>query len=272
MINRLLLTSICCILGYFHLAASPLDSVKVTKLKGIFYIVHKVDNGDGLMALARRYNTSVDEIKKANPKLKQLKSGQKINIPLLENVARNEKKNIDTTKITVDESHANADSKDLSLAKTHTVLAGETLNKIAAKYKVSIQQVIRWNAIKNNKIDIGQQLIVSGNVSLKSYEKWNSPNSLTAKIDSSKNVLSSTLNLIEESGIASATPFNTHPTLSIGSFIVCINPDTKKQVLIQIEQTTPIASGSIVGLKEDVLVKLGLTEDSNRIIIKYNQP
>lgn len=272
MMHRFLLMSICYFLGYFHALAVPLDSVKVTKHKGLFYIIHKVDKGDGLIALARRYNTSADEIKKANPKLKQLKSGQKINIPLVENAARNEKRNADTTKITVDDSHANADSKELSLSKMHTVLAGETLTKIAAKYKVSIQQVIKWNAIKNNKIEIGQQLIVSGNLSLKSFEKWNSSNSLTSKIDSAKNVLSSTLNLIEESGVVSTTPFNAHSSLSIGSFIICINPDTKKQVLIQIEQTTPLAPGSIIGLKAEVLTTLGLTEDSNRIIIKYNQP
>ncbi|MES2558995.1 MAG: LysM peptidoglycan-binding domain-containing protein [Bacteroidota bacterium] len=234
--------------------------------------MHKVDKGDGLMALARRYYTSVDEIKKANPKLKQLKSGQKINIPFSETNARNEKKNTDTTKITIDDSHANADSKDLNLVKMHTVQTGETLTRIAAKYKVSVQQVVKWNAIKNNKIDIGQQLIVSGNVSLKSYERWNAVNSLTAKTDSIKNILSSTQNLIEESGLTIQAIVNSHPTLSVGSFIICINPDTQKNVLIQIEQTISLDSGVIIGLKPEVLSALGLTGDSNRIIIKYNQP
>lgn len=272
MMYRFLLTPICCIVGYFHAVASPLDSVKVTKHKGILYIVHKADKGDGLIALAKRYNTTVDEIKKANPKLNQLNLGQKINIPLVENKNTNDKKLTDTTKINVDESHANADSKELYSAKVHTVQSGETLTKIAAKYKVSIQQLIKWNAIKNNKIEIGQQLVVSGNVSLKSFEKWNAVNSLTSKVDSVKNILSSAVNLIEEQGIASTTPFNAHASLPIGSFVICINPDTKKQVLIKIEQTTPLATDAIIGLNETVLAILGLSESSNRIIIKYNQP
>ncbi len=266
------LVIVCCFLGYLQTIANPLDSVKVTKYKGTLYIVHKVDKGDGLIALARRYNTTVDEIKKANPKLKQLKFGQKINIPLADTASKNEKNTSDTDKITVDDSHANADSKDLNLSKIHTVQAEETLTKIAAKYKVNTSQIIKWNAIKNNKIDIGQQLIVSGNVSIKSYERWNTSNSTSAKIDSVKNNLSSTVNLIEESGIAIYTLSNTHPSLPPGSFILCINPDTKKQLLIQVEQMTPLAADNIIGLKESTLSSLGLTGSKNRIIIKYNQP
>ena len=259
-------------MGTFLAVSSPLDSVKVTKLNGLPYIVHKVDKGDGLMALARRYYTTVDEIKKANPKLQQLKPGQKINIPLIENSSIPGKKNVDTLKINIEDSHANADSKELYLGKIHTVQLGETLTKISAKYKVSIQQIVKWNGIKNNKIDIGQQLIVSGNLSIKSFEKWNTANSLTAKVDSAKYILSPTLNLIEESGATSTTLFNTHSSLPIGSFILCINPDTKNKVLIQVEQTAPLSSGSIIGLKEETLTTLGLTESNNRIIIKYNQP
>ena len=258
--------------GCMAVKANPLDSVKITKQKGISFIIHKVDKGEGLIALARRYNTTVEDILKANPKLKQLNIGQKINIPISPTFTKSEKIAADTTKITLDESHANADSKELNLYRTHLVQPGETLTKIAARYKVNIQQVIKWNGIKNNKIEIGQQLIVSGNVSMKSFEKWNSLNSLSAKEEAPKNYLSSSKNLIEETGIATLSLLNTHPTLALGSFVLCSNPETKKQILIQIEQTAQLPPGINISLNDEMLKSLGLTADSNRITIKYNQP
>ena len=271
MMGRYLLTFVCSTFLCFISAANPLDSVRVTKHKTSLYIIHKVDKGDGLIALARRYNTSVDEIKKANSKLQQLKVGQKINIPYTEPITRNDKSISDSSKISIDDSHANADSKELTLVKLHTVQAGETLSKISVKYKVSVSQIIKWNAIKNNKIDVGQQLIVSGNVTIKPYEKWNAPNSLSAKPDSVKDILASTLNLIEESGRAAITAVNTHPSLPVGSFVLCINPDSQKQILIQIERTAPLPPAITIGLNEDNFSLLNLAEATNRINIKYNQ-
>lgn len=270
---RALIIVIWCALASFRVTANPMDSVKIAKIKGASYIIHKVDKGDGFLALARRYNTSVDEIKKANPKLKDLHPGHKINIPLTQIIVKDEKTSTgDTLKITVDESHANADVKELNAQKTHTVVAGETLIKIAQKYKITPQQLLKWNTIKNGKIDVGQQLIVSGNTSIKSFEKWNAPNSLVAKVDSPKAILAATTTLVEEITQASTTALNTHPTLPEGSFVLCVNPDTKKQLLIQIEQTESLPSGCSIGLKREVLSSLGYSENTNRISIKYNQP
>ena len=45
---------------------------------------------------------------------------------------------------------------------THTVVAGETLNAIAASYAVTVEQIVEWNAIENpNLIFAGQVFIVS---------------------------------------------------------------------------------------------------------------
>lgn len=42
----------------------------------------------------------------------------------------------------------------------HKVRSGETLSKIAGKYKVSVNQLKSWNHLKTNTIKIGQKLVV----------------------------------------------------------------------------------------------------------------
>ncbi|MFM8540351.1 MAG: LysM peptidoglycan-binding domain-containing protein [Nitrospira sp.] len=43
----------------------------------------------------------------------------------------------------------------------HTVQAGETLFRIARQNGVSVQQLRQWNNLKNDVIEVGQQLIVA---------------------------------------------------------------------------------------------------------------
>lgn len=46
--------------------------------------------------------------------------------------------------------------------KTYIVKRGDTLSKIAARFKVTWQQIAKWSKIKNpNKIEVGQKVIVS---------------------------------------------------------------------------------------------------------------
>lgn len=43
----------------------------------------------------------------------------------------------------------------------HVVQAGETIFRIARQYRVSVQQIRQWNNLKNDVIEIGQQLVVA---------------------------------------------------------------------------------------------------------------
>ncbi|HQA14654.1 MAG TPA: LysM domain-containing protein [Ornithinibacter sp.] len=46
---------------------------------------------------------------------------------------------------------------------THTVVAGDTLAKLAATYELTVDDLVRWNAIKDaNVITVGQVLKLSG--------------------------------------------------------------------------------------------------------------
>ncbi len=43
----------------------------------------------------------------------------------------------------------------------HVVQAGETIFRIARQNGVSVQQIRQWNNLKNDVIEVGQQLIVA---------------------------------------------------------------------------------------------------------------
>ena len=43
----------------------------------------------------------------------------------------------------------------------HVVQAGETVFRIARQNGVSVQQIRQWNNLKNDVIEVGQQLIVA---------------------------------------------------------------------------------------------------------------
>jgi len=51
-------------------------------------------------------------------------------------------------------------SKPADSASTHTVVKGDTLYSIAKKYKVSVDNVKKWNGLKSDSLDIGQKLKV----------------------------------------------------------------------------------------------------------------
>jgi len=240
---------------------SPKDSIGSNKILDKLVIIYKVEKGDGLLAIAKKYNTTVDEIKKMNPKLKTVSVGQKIYVP--------HKIVIDSTKILIDESHANADLKEIDKTKKHIVQRGENLQKIAAKYKISVQQILKWNNVLTNQLLIGQELIVSGNIGIAAYEKWNFQNSQSLKFNEPKNILSPTTKQVEERGFSATTPKITHPTLPIGSYLICTNTESRNQILLKVESNALLPNQEIIGISKEVELELNLTADNKIVLIKY---
>lgn len=268
--SALLLVLILALIGSkTSLAYSPKDSLALVQTKEKSYIIHQVEKGETLSSLSRRYGCSVEEIKRMNKNLKSVKIGQKIKITVTEKQLPTVKSKPDSAVITVDESHANADTKDNSGIKKYLVQPGDNLNKIALKYKVSSSQIAKWNGLQGSNIRVGQELIVSGSTQIKPYEKWNKLNSLTAKSPKPENILAVETTQIEESGWVQVTPVCTHPSLSPGSMVLCINPDNQKQILLTIEKQQFLNAESVIGLSNEHLDQL---DRPDRVIIKYNLP
>ena len=104
--------------------------------------------GDNLYRLANHFNTRVDIIMGLNNlKTAELKLGQKIKIKDdgtykdLNPIIRKDKKSKETLKI-------------------HIVRQGEILQDIAAKYKISVQEIMKLNNLKDSKIAIFQELVI----------------------------------------------------------------------------------------------------------------
>jgi len=107
--------------------------------------IHKVKSGETLSQLARKYKTSVEELIRLNPEsAKGLKLGASLRLPgSSEN--RTEQAVVSSPE-----------------AKTHKVVSGESLSRIAKKYKVSVADLEKWNNMTAKDLKAGQELQVSG--------------------------------------------------------------------------------------------------------------
>lgn len=136
--NDMKLPSCLCLLFLASnaLAGQP-DSLGIKIEHGRKYILHRVEEGEGLFAISRRYHVPVDSIKKANPQTKDgLVLGEVILVPVIE-----KKKVLDTDY--------------------HEVKEKETLYSLSREYNVPIEKLREWNHLKNNDIEIGQKLIIA---------------------------------------------------------------------------------------------------------------
>ncbi|MBE6160332.1 MAG: LysM peptidoglycan-binding domain-containing protein [Lactobacillales bacterium] len=100
--------------------------------QNIEYIIYTVKSGDSLYSIARKYNTSVNEIMNLNNLTSNLLSiGQTLKIPVEE-------------------------SKDI----VYTVKSGDNLYSIARKYNTTVANIKNKNNLTTNLLSIGQKLII----------------------------------------------------------------------------------------------------------------
>ena len=93
---------------------------------------YQVVGGDTLYSIAKKYNTTVDEIKKMNNlSSNMITIGDKLMIP-----------------------------KAVSL-NTYTVKKGDTLYSIARKFNTTVTALMLANELTTDKLSIGQELIVN---------------------------------------------------------------------------------------------------------------
>jgi len=110
---------------------------------------HKVKSGESLSLIARKYKTSVDELIRLNPEAeKGLKAGATLQLPAESADAGNVSKQV------------------IGGDKLHKVVSGESLSRIAKKYKVSIADLEKWNNMRASDLKAGQELRISGSVEM----------------------------------------------------------------------------------------------------------
>jgi LysM repeat protein len=117
---------------------------------GITFKTHKVKRKETIFGIAQLYNISVDDIKKHNKELysRQLKKGEKIQIPVGSSVSSN-------TEIV-----SNTIESNTSEGGKHKVMPKETKYGIARKYGITIAELEKLNPGMGENLQIGTLLTV----------------------------------------------------------------------------------------------------------------
>lgn len=110
------------------------NSYPTKKVNGVEYYVYTVQTSEGLFAVGRKFETSVDDISKINPDVKNgLKAGQQLLIPVKAKSGKIAK--------TADKTTAHSTQKFIQ----HKVEKKQTLFAICNKYNVSQEDVKKYN-------------------------------------------------------------------------------------------------------------------------------
>ncbi len=117
------------------------------------YILYKVKKGDTLIGIARKFRVSVSEIRRIN-KLRDSKlyAGQVIKVPIPREIVKESSKRIIGYRV-------------------YKVKKGDTLIKIARRFKVSVSEIRKVNKLKGSTIRVGQKLKIPFYRMLKPVEK-----------------------------------------------------------------------------------------------------
>lgn len=109
---------------------------------GTYIVRHSVRKGESLSLLASRYHTSINAIKRASRlRSSKIKIGQVLKIP-------------------ASSKYASYGKGKRVRAKRYVVRRGDTLWKIARRYKVSVSKLRRSNKLSSNCLFIGQILTI----------------------------------------------------------------------------------------------------------------
>ena len=123
--------------------------IKIDKRKYQKYVIEK---GDSLLRLAINHKTSIKEIMRINSlKKPAIRIGQEIYLP---KVAKSNKPN-PAKKIV---KSSKKENKTKAKYKIYTIQKGDSLEKIAKKYKTSIKTLKELNSIESKNIIVGKKI------------------------------------------------------------------------------------------------------------------
>ena len=110
------------------------------------YVKHKVQQGETLFSLSRKYQVKIKDIKKESPGM-SIKLGETLLIPGKVQ-QQSQKKEV---KVGVAEKTTNEIQ--------HVVMKGETLYSISKKYDVEVEDIKNWNGTDTN-LSLGQTILI----------------------------------------------------------------------------------------------------------------
>ncbi|MCS5588743.1 MAG: LysM peptidoglycan-binding domain-containing protein [Candidatus Thioglobus sp.] len=142
----------------------PVDKAKIfeenlnshPKNTRVRWLRHKVTSGESLSYLAQKFKTTLSQIKSVNNMSNNLiKVGDHLIVPLAQ-------RSDNDYVLSEDE----REKRRLNIKKTgtriiHTVIGGDSLWRIAKKYDVRINNIVKWNHLTHDKpLKIGKKLVI----------------------------------------------------------------------------------------------------------------
>ena len=125
-----------------QLAGKDIQSEKEAVAKTEKTIVHKVESGESLYVIAKKYNVAIDELKRLNNlEDGKIKPGQSLSVNIVADNSTVEK-TVVKPKI------------------THKVKSGDSFYSLAKKYGCSVHDIKDWNRIPGDKLNPGEKLII----------------------------------------------------------------------------------------------------------------
>jgi membrane-bound lytic murein transglycosylase D len=140
-------------------AEASLDKAVFTMVPSGRMSYYKIKRGDTLAQIARRHGTTAEELMRLNglKSAKNLRVGKRIRI-YDEGAAR--AMALSPMRVT---DKANTTTTATAQATSYKVQKGDTLGQIASRYRVSVEDLMRWNGLTSAKaLRAGQNLQVSG--------------------------------------------------------------------------------------------------------------
>lgn len=113
---------------------------------------YKVKRGDTLLKIAKRYRTTVSKLRSLNG----LRS---------DNIYVGQRLKVSGSSSVKSTSSVSAPTKKVVSTSVHVVRKGETLSKIAERYKMGLSDLRRLNGLRGSTIRVGQKLKVTGKAS-----------------------------------------------------------------------------------------------------------
>lgn len=147
--------------------AEKADSVGSKVKNGKVYVLHKVEAGQGLYSISKKYGVALSDLIAENPGSEEvIKIDQILWVPTDREVKMEEAVVEDFfTKTEEYEQLPDEPSPDTARSTWghhHNVVAGETLFAIARKYNTSVELIKSLNRLDSDMISEGQSLLVPG--------------------------------------------------------------------------------------------------------------
>lgn len=134
------------------------DSIGLETINGKVFIVHKVDAGETLYAISKRYGVTIEQIVAQNPAADGgLEVDQILKVPYVPRTV-----------------------KPVAQGKKHVVAEKETLFSISRLYGVTVDDIKKWNNLTDNALSLGQELVIKNQTTIQPVNAGTSPR--TAKV------------------------------------------------------------------------------------------